>query len=308
MNETYGFREYDLYAYVKQFGHSWIGEHVDSVTIQALATRVFRSVQRYAFGKGGRPRFKGYGQIDSVEGKANDSGIRWRNDRVEWSGLSLKSIVDPDDRVVVHGLKQRVKYVRIIRRKLNGKNRFFVQLVCEGKPFRKPEHEIGTALVGLDQGPSSLAAVAPEVGFAMKKAVCEELDDRQVEICYQQRHLDRQRRANNPDNYNADGTIKKGPKTWKASARMITTRARLSEIHRLQTAHRYSLQGKIVNGLLTIGNRFKVEQVSKKWWQKKFGRSVCHRAPGMLEARILRKAESAGGGYDKIPTRPTRLS
>jgi putative transposase len=308
VNETYEFREYDLHGYAKQFSHSWLGEHLDTLTVQALATRSFRSARRYAIGKAGRPRFKKYGQIDSVEGKTNSSGIRWKGDHVEWSGLSLKAIVDPKDEVVAHGLKSRVKRVRIVRRKLNGKNRFFVQLVCEGKPFRKERHKIGTALVGLDQGPSTLAAVAPEVGFAMKKQVCEELDDRQAEIRRLQRHLDRQRRANNPDNYNPDGTVKKGPKIWKSSARMITTKAQLAEIHRIMAAYRISLQGKIINDLLAVGNRFKSEKVSKKWWQKCFGRSVRHRAPGMLETRLFRKAESAGGRGDPIPTRSTRLS
>jgi transposase len=307
-NKAHGFREYDLHAYAAQFGHSWIGEHLDSLTVQALASRVFRAAQRFAFGKGGRPRFKGYGQIDSVEGKDNSSGIRWRKGFVEWTGLSLKAIIDPNDEVVAHGLAQRVKHVRLIRRKLNGKNRFFAQLVCEGKPFWKPEHKIGNAIVGIDQGPSTLAAVAPEARFAMKKSVCEELDDRQKKIRRLQRHLDRQRRANNPENYNPNGTIKKGPKTWRTSARMKTVREDLAEIHRLQAAHRYSLQGNIVNGIISIGNRIRTEEVSKKWWQKKFGRSVRHRAPGMLEARLLRKAESAGGWSERIPTRPTRLS
>lgn len=307
-NKAHGFREYDLHAYAVQFGHSWIGEHLDSSTVQALATRMFRSAQRYAFGKAGRPRFKKYGQVDSVEGKTNSTGIRWREGCVEWTGLSLKAMIDPDDRVITHGLKQRVKHVRLIRRKLNGRNRFFAQLVCEGKPFWKPEHKIGNAIVGLDQGPSTLAVVAPEACFATKKLVCEELDDRQKEIRRLQRHLDRQRRANNPENYNPNGTIKQGHKTWKTSARMTMTRAHLAEICRLQAAHRYSLHGEITNDLLAIGNRFKTERVSKKWWQKKFGRSVCHRAPGMLENRILRKAESAGGEGDLIPTRPTRLS
>lgn len=59
-NKAHGFREYDLHAYAVQFGHSWIGEHLDSSTVQALATRMFRSAQRYAFGKAGRPRFKKY--------------------------------------------------------------------------------------------------------------------------------------------------------------------------------------------------------------------------------------------------------
>jgi putative transposase len=308
VNEKYGFREFDLYSYSKQFGYSWLGDHIDSVTVQALTNRSFRSAQRYAFGKAGRPRFKKYGQVDSVESKDNRAGIRWREGHVEWSGLSLKAIIDLDDEVIIHGLKQRVKYVRLVRRKLNEKNRFFVQLVCEGKPFRKEKHKIGTAIVGLDQGPSILAIVAPKAGFADKKLICKELDDRQAEIRRLQRHLDRQRRANNPDNYNLNGTVKKGPKEWKTSARMITTRAQLAEIHRLQAAYRYSLQGNIVNNILKIGNRIRTEKVSKKWWQKKFGKSVRHRAPGMLETRLLRKAESAGGKSDLIPTRSTRLS
>ncbi|MCI0404647.1 MAG: transposase, partial [candidate division Zixibacteria bacterium] len=89
---------------------------------------------------------------------------------------------------------------------------------------------------------------------------------------------------------------------------MTATRTDLEEIHRVMAAHRNSLQGKIANDLLAVGNRFRTEKVSKKAWQKRFGRSVKHRAPGMLENRILRKAESAGGGCDLIPTRPTRLS
>ena len=36
-NAAVGFREYDLHAYAKQFNHCWIGEHLDSSTIQKLA-------------------------------------------------------------------------------------------------------------------------------------------------------------------------------------------------------------------------------------------------------------------------------
>lgn len=307
-NAAHKFGKYDLDAYTKQFVHSWIGDHLDSLTLQALAQRMFKATQRYTFGKAGRPRFKKYGQVHSVEGKNNKAGIRWCSDHVEWSGLSLRAKIDLEDKVVEHGLKHRVKYVRIVRKDLNGKTRFFVQLVLEGKPYQKPGHKIGTALIGLDQGPSTLAAVSPEAGYAKKITVCEELDDQHKEIRRLQRQVDRQRRANNPKNYNENGTIKKGPKEWIVSSRMRETMSDLAEIHRIMAAHRYSLQGKIVNDLLAIGNRIKTENVSKKWWQKMFGRSVKHRAPGMLETRLLRKAESAGGGSDLIPTRSTRLS
>src|SRR5262245_47049460 len=46
-NERAGFREYDLHAYAKRFGHAWLGEHLDSLTIQKLATRAFQAVQQY---------------------------------------------------------------------------------------------------------------------------------------------------------------------------------------------------------------------------------------------------------------------
>src|SRR5579859_7864715 len=72
-----GFDEYALHDYAGQFGHSWLGKHLDSLTVQKLASRAFDAVQQYHFGKRGRPRFKGLNQLDSVEGKTNSSGIRW---------------------------------------------------------------------------------------------------------------------------------------------------------------------------------------------------------------------------------------
>ncbi|HEC33467.1 MAG TPA: transposase, partial [Chloroflexi bacterium] len=65
-NAAVGFREYDLHAYAAQFNHCWIGDHLDINTIQKLATRAFKAVQQYGFGKRGRPRYKGRNQMDTV--------------------------------------------------------------------------------------------------------------------------------------------------------------------------------------------------------------------------------------------------
>jgi putative transposase len=46
-----------------------------------------------------------------------------------------------------------------------------------------------------------------------------------------QRRLDRQRRANNPDNYLPDGRVKRGPTTWTRSVRMIRTEHRIAQLH-----------------------------------------------------------------------------
>ena len=305
-NAAVGFREYDLHAYSAQFNHCWIGDHLDINTIQTLATRAFKAVQQYAFGRRGRPRFKGRNQMDSIEGKSNKSGIRWREERIEWLGLELVGVIDYADPVIAHGLESHIKYVRIVRRKLNGRSRFYAQLVCAGESYCKPKHEVGKGVVGLDIGPSTIAAVGPDGAFLDQ--FCAELEDRQAEIRRLQRKLDRQRRANNPDNYNPNGTIKHGPKRWRKSAHQCRTEVKLAELHRKQAAHRKSLHGQMVHRVLQMGDVIQLEKLSYRAFQRCFGRSVGMRAPGKFIEHLKYKAESAGAEVIEFPTRTTRLS
>lgn len=299
-----GFREYDLHAYAVQFSHSWLGEHLDSNTVQKVATRAWIAVRDYALGKKGKPRFKGKGQFDSVEGKTNKSGIAWHDRTVKWSGLELPARVDGTDPVIAHGLKCPVKFVRIVRRKLGRRVRFYAQLVCAGKPY--PKHTLGKGTTGLDVGPSNLAIVSEKT--AVLVPFCVELEDRQAKKRKLQRKLDRQRRANNPDNFNPDGTIKQGKKTWHDSNRYLATRDKLAEVQRQQAAQRKSLHGHLANRLLAGANVIKAEKLSYRAFQRTYGKSVGLRAPGTFIASLRRKAANAGAEFDEFPTATTRLS
>ena len=114
----HAFSEYALHAYAQPLGHSWLGEHLDSLTIQTLASRAYGAANRLLIGKARRVRFKGKQQLDTVEGKTNTSGIRWCSDHVEWKGLVLSALLDRRDVMQAHGLSCPVKYVRLVRRKL----------------------------------------------------------------------------------------------------------------------------------------------------------------------------------------------
>ena len=48
----HGFSEYALHAYAQQFGHAWLGGHLDSLTIQTLASRAYRAANRLLAGEG----------------------------------------------------------------------------------------------------------------------------------------------------------------------------------------------------------------------------------------------------------------
>jgi len=127
------------------------------------------------------------------------------------------------------------------------------------------------------------------------------LKDTQKQIRRLQRKLDRQRRANNPQNYNPNGTIKKGKKTWHSSTRYKKTRRKLA-------AHRKTLHGNLANRILKQGKHVKTEKLSYRAFQKNFSRSVRDRAPGMFMETLRRKAENAGGSVDEFSTKTTKLS
>ncbi len=304
--ERYEFSEYAIHSYSTHLRHSWLSDHIDSNSAQKLATRAYKAVEKVLFGQAKKVRFKGKNQMDSVEGKSNTSGIKWKGEAVEWGGLRLKALITENDPVILHGLNSKVKYVRLVRRKVSGNNRFYAQLLCEGKPFIKPKNKLGKGSVGIDIGPSTIAIVSDEESHLKQFASALKFDA--ARLCRLQRKMDRSRRATNPDNYNANGTVKKGKKKWNSSKTYTKTRNAKANLERKLAAHRKSLHGKLVNETLAYGDVIKLEKLSYKAFQKLFGKSVALRAPGMFVSHLKSKAERAGGKVVEIPTHSTKLS
>jgi putative transposase len=302
----HAFSEYALHAYAQQCGQSWLGDHLDSLTLQKLASRAYGAANRLLVGKTRRVRFKGRQQLDTVEGKTTTSGIRWCGDRVEWTGLVLQALLDPRDQVQVHGLARPIKYVRLVRRKLGERHRFYAQLVCQGMPFRKPQHTLGKGVVGLDLGPSAIAVVSAQQ--ALLQPFCPEVAPDEKALRRLDRKLDRQQRANNPAHYDERGQVKKGRKRWQVSTRQRTAQARRREFHRKLAATRKCSHGQLAHQVLALGDTFQLEQLSYRAWQRTYGKSVQCCAPGMFVQRLSRLAESAGGTIVDINPWRARLS
>jgi hypothetical protein len=155
-------------------------------------------------------------------------------------------------------------------------------------------------------GPSTIAIVGDTK--AELKQFCSEIVPKQNEKKKLQRKLDRQRRANNPQKYNENGTVRKGKKKWKKSNHYKKTNSEVAEIDRKLAAHRKSLHGKDINKIISMGTRIKTEKILYKSWQKIYGKSVLLRAPSMFMSNLKRKAENAGGCFNDVPTHNTKLS
>ena len=331
LRKHHGFTEASLHQHPSLAKDCWLRGHLDVHTQQKVATRAFRAVERWSFGGSGKPRFKRYGELESLEGKSNAAGIRFREGHILWAGahgsLNLPLIVKPGNEVQAHALQVAgttftrttkdgkavtetgVKYCRLLSRTIRGRERAFVQLVLRGMPLQKARHYVRDGLVGLDLGPSQVAVVGE--GFVKTIPFCPDLDRVEATRRRYLRKLDRQRRANNPDNYRPNGTVKPRSqrKPWQSSASQKATQGVLAELLRGMAAHRKSLQGKLVNDLLALaGNQVITEQVNVRSWAKLYGRSVGHKAPGLFQSAYGRKAEASGGSMELVSTQKTYLS
>ncbi|GHO55941.1 transposase [Ktedonobacter robiniae] len=326
LRTKYHFSEYELHEYAKLARVSWIADHIDSTMAQTLATRAYQAANRVCVGKAKRVRFRSKGRgIDSVEGKRNDAGMRFVLDPnagdggfLIWNQEVIPAIIDWHDPVIQHGMRHKIKYVRLVRRKASSPsaqgadhdgNRYFVQLILEGHALVKKKHEqTGTDTIGLDIGPSSLAIV-PREGKADLVTFCQELTPNARKKRRIQRKMDRQRRANNPENYDEQGRVKWGKRLrWKESKRYQATRRQHANAERRLAAHRKSLHGKLAHRIASVGNTIHIEKTSFKGWQKQYGRSIGLRAPGMFVAHLARIVAKTGGILSEVSAFKTRLS
>jgi hypothetical protein len=285
---------------------SRIGAH----EVQHIAFRVFDTVEKYALGIRGKPRFKGKSRpLHSIEGKCSTSGIRWDQGTgcLIWSDLHLRAMLAPDDRDAwqTQSLHANTKYSRIVSRMINGKRRWFAQLIQEGPPPLKYETIYG-AVVGADLGPSTIAVVSEEAVGLVKLAPEVIQPWKDMKILH--RGMNRSRRATNPQCFKDDGTYKPGTKIKVRSKNYEKLRKKLAERERVLRATRKRSHGRLANCILACGNVVKTEKISIKGWQKNFGRSVKTRAPGDFMETLRRKAERTGGALYEVDTWNLKLS
>lgn len=319
--KDYRFSEYELHSFATLAANrsKWIATKIDSNTQQKLATRAFNAAKKVLLGQAQKVRFKVPSRFRSLEGKTNKQGIRWKDEQLVWGKLKIKAQINWLNPVIKYGLDSPVKYVRIVWRELNGKRRWYAQLINEGLPYSKPNNYIANGVVGLDLNVSNIAFVGDKQAGLLPFAA--NVPTYQKEIRRLQRKLERSRRKNNPENYHPEMTTQKGRKTvvkksksikgkqqWNNSKTYLKTAAKKRELERRKTAYAKSQNRKIVNEILRHGKQIKTEKVSVKGWQKRYGKAIAAKSPGFVQSELSRKAESAGGSFQKFSTRKTALS
>ena len=296
---------------------------IDANTIQALSARVIQTIDKLRFGNANKVNFIKYNEMYSIEGLTNRQGIRYRDGMIYFNKLTLECIVRKNDEYAQLSLQDKVKYCRIVRKQKHNKNLYYVQLILEGIPPKK--REIAQGEVGIDIGTQTIAIASDNEIKLFELA--EGLDNIQNIKTKLSRKLDRQRRANNPNKYNSDGTINiQNRNKWIKSNNYIKTQNKLRDIQSKMARIRKQKHEELANYILSLGNIVKVETMNYSGLQKRaknttinektgkynkkkrFGKSLANKAPSMLLEIINRKLKYENLWLFKINTYKVKAS
>jgi hypothetical protein len=221
----------------------------------------------------------------------------------------------------------RVRNNRIVRKKIRGKVRYFVQIVLEGLPVVKRRkggsfrHHYGVGRVAGDIGIQSLAVVTKDQVILKNLAERSENAfsyERKIDLL--QRDLNRSRSAMNPQYFDEKGCVKKGKKEWKVSKRYLKAQGKLRELHRKAAESRKYAHNEEVNRLRSMGDELIIEQMNMKGLQKKakevtvnkktgkfnrrkrFGKSIGKRSPGYFIQQAKYRFKVTGGIMREVNT------
>lgn len=331
LNSKYGISEYSLHDYVKPMQHHF-KENIDAFTAQKIATRAYNAFAKYMYHEADKVYFKKYGELNSLEGKSNKTGIRFKDKCLIWNGLIIPVIIKKNDIYAHEALQNKIKYCRIKREMIKGKYHYYIQLILDGVPPLKINKETGEiknqttyGKVGIDIGTQTVA-ISSNYDVKLLELAPEVVNiDREIKRI--QRYMDRSRRLINPNKYNDDGTINTQNKDkWIYSNRYIKAKNKYKELYRRQKEIRKQSHNKLANFILSLGNEFYVEDMNFKGLQlrakettindktgkynrkKRFGKSLANKAPSLFLTILNNKLKFQDNKLVKVDTRELKAS
>ena len=343
------FDEYGINGFVEKLAQKSVGPGMTyadlgftTYILDHLSASIWRAWDRMLYDYQAKHiSFKKYGELDSfssrrkvVRGKVYFSGMELHLDTMELSikmngkvGKEAKFITLPIlhnpkhadyEMMALKGGLDSVKVVKVVRRQVRGQYKYYLQMSIEGEKPQKGR-TLGKGNVGIDLGPTTVAVSSENIVSIDKLAA--KCDNIQKEMTILARKIDRSRRANNPQNFNEDGTIKRGVKlVWKDSKRYKALRREMAELQRKQAAIRKQQHIDRANALLKEGDTFIVENNQISGWtrraketkvsektgkiqkKKRYGKSIANHAPAMFVTILENKVNSLGGKVVKVDT------
>ena len=326
-----GFSKYDFINDVTPMQKHFV-EHYAAQIAHRSAVDVWRAFEKMLFGSGKTVHFVRRGSLDSVACEKIGNGMNFRDGYFEWNGGRCKNqsilkikVELPTTTYEEQMLAKKSKNLRIVRRWSKSRFKYYLQITFEGGPVKKDRHVAIGKRVGIDIGTSTVA-IASEQNVCLLELAdkVKKNHDKKIGL---QRKMDRSRRIMNPDNFNADGTIRKGKRlSWIYSKHYLKMKGKVRELERKNADIRKFQHTCLANYVLSMGTEIYVEKMSFSGLQhrakqttynekgrinkkKRFGKSLANRAPAMFLDILDKKLQgTVGTNLHKVDTQKFRAS
>lgn len=349
--KEYNFTEFGLMAQVRRFAEPYKENTCATMNAMTVASPMSVAFQKYFYEEGKKMHFKYMGALNSIKSnykdgmilkQKNEKGVlkttycpestknlyirfgSLRNGRV----IDLKLNVPEKDTYMQEMICRPVRTLAIVRKKVKGKYKYYLQITAEGAPALKYNKETGEIQnivnpegerVGMYINTNSLTVYTASKGFTTYQLTTPHIDKIDTEIADLNRYLDVSRRLSNPENFNSDGTIKhgimvEGKRTrlkWTNSNNYKKAVAKKANLQRVAAEQRKIRAGVICNEILSLGHEVYVNDYNFKYAQmkrtdepvkkdgspaskKKGGKAIGDAAPSMLLTMMDNKLKAAG--------------
>lgn len=216
-----------------------------------------------------------------------------------------------------------IRKLVVARKCIRGNNKYYLHLTIFGEKPQKGR-SLGMGKVGIDIGPTTIA-ISSLQGVHFDK-LADRCDSIEHELYLVNRKLDRSRRANNPQNFNDNGSFKRLPikkcehRVWNDSNRYKKLILIRKELFRRQAGIRKLQHLEMANAMLSLGDTFIVENNPIDAWarratattknkngryrcKKRYGKSIANHAPAMFVSILKKKVLSLGGHFHEVDIR-----
>lgn len=339
----YGFSSFTFGADAIRFAEHFNCIIPTKVAEMSIGIPMWKAFDKILFGNGEIAHFKRYDTFSSIvtDGKSAIRIVTEENTTIkkmdskqkyfclvtskQGKNLKMPLMVDRKDLYMLEMMERDIHTVRIVRKKVKGRWRYYVQLAVTGAPAIKYDsegkelHPVGDKTLGIYIDTTSITIADGEKISTLDITFDNEIEE---EVAGINRYLDNSRRATNADNFNNDGTIKKGvikegqrmPLVWNYSNGYKTARDKKANLQRVLAEQRKIRANKLANMIMAMGADivindypFQAAAMRKKFAdgeekddngrykkKSKAGKKIGENAPAMIVTILDRKLRMRG--------------
>ena len=268
-------------------------KHISSQQAQAEAENVLKGIESVLYGKGKDVHYKKRDDFRTISGKEPTNGVRfycreqpnyWKKKEpipykacIDWNGLIVPVRIDRNNPYLCRAIKGTIVYCEILRLPFPDGYHYYVNLVMEGAaPIKEridKKTKVATPVVhgkgcmGLDPGTSTVAAVTDDTLILRELAAGAVEYEKKIRAL--QESIDRSKRVSNPENFNEDGTVKKGKHQWNLSKNCRKKMQKVRVLYAKRTAFIKQEHHKLANELIEKCERIITEDMDYSSFQRR---------------------------------------